>query len=243
MIYLDHTPTIQLNEQGQVWQEQVTASSKRSYITIPQPYSPPVITSTGQNGILKSGISILAFDSSRMRLATRDDATPTAVWIWDLSKLAAIAVLVHHSPVRNLSWHPTRSDMLLITCVQEEGTIHIWNAATSKPEVIQIPFQRSTGKIETRWIGGEADAAATILVGDNQSSILIWLEGRIARSFNGIEEDSLDSVYEALVGQSARKSQTNAGDYTEMLVSGITEDISDTVEDTFVGRRVGVSSR
>jgi hypothetical protein len=67
--------------------------------------------------------------------------------------------------------------------------------------------------------------------------LVVWPEGiQNSRTLHGVEEgdESVDSVYEALVGQSARK-RRNVDD-TELLVSDITEHLSD-VEDTFVGRQ------
>jgi hypothetical protein len=240
VIYLDHTATIQLSDDGQVWQEQVTAASKRSYQTIPQPYAPPTLSAPVQNGSAKSGISAISFNSSGTVVATKDDSTPTAVWLWNLSSLVANTVIIHHSPVRQLAWHPSRPELLLINCSLDETVLHLWNSNKMEPVVTTLPSKKPSGKPDIRWLGNSSTTETAIHVSDNQTTFVVWPDGKRAsiRSTYHVEDgdDSLDdSVYEALVGQSAKKGKPI--DSTELLVSSIAEDMSDTVEDTFIGRR------
>jgi WD40 repeat protein len=237
VIYLDHSPSIQLLDKGQVWQEQVTAASKRSYQVVPQPFSPPTISSPTQNGVPKTGVAQIAFNSSGSMAATKDDSTPTAVWLWDLASLSAAAVLIHHSPVRQLSWHPSRPHLLLITCVTDDAVLHIWNNEKKEPEATSLPLHRSESKFDIRWLGDESACETALLVTSSQKALVFWPEGKSQAPIDSVEEgdESLDSVYEALVGRSAKRERIM--DSTEMLVSDITEDFSDVLDDTFVGRK------
>jgi WD40 repeat protein len=173
-------------------------------------------------------------------IATRDEATPTAVWIWNLTSLSPTAVLTHHAAVKSISWHPKRPDLLLISCLQDETVVNIWNSSTMQPEVIPISAQKTSVKLDVRWLGGQSTTLSTaILAGDNKRAVIIWPDGRSgADSFPSFHEgDSVDSVYEALVGPSPQKSSFRRNDDTELLVSETTEDLTDIVDDTFMNRK------
>ena len=108
-----------------------------------------------------------------------------------------------------------------------------------EPAVTPVSSHKTIGKLDIRWLGNSSTTGTAILISDNQKALVVWPEGKhmsIGSKRQAEDGDeSLDSVYEALVGQSAKKEEPIDG--TELLVSGLAEDISDTVEDTFIGRR------
>lgn len=114
VVYLDHTPEIQLPEGGEVWEEQVPASGlHRTYTLRPQPFTPPAVqqpapppenyTAAAPASLLltfddsphhhhhhqpparRTGVSLLSFSSRGHFLATREDGHPTTVWIWEVA--------------------------------------------------------------------------------------------------------------------------------------------------------------
>jgi WD40 repeat protein len=238
LIYLDHTSTIHLPDNCHIWQEQVTAASKRTYQQIHQPYSPPTGDEGGKTTILKTGISLLAFNSNGSMIATKDEATPTAVWIWNLTSLSPTAVLIHHSPVKSISWHPHQSDLLLISCSQDETVLNLWNNTTAQPAVIPISAHKTSARLDIRWLGGSTKSTA-ILAGDSKRAIIIWPNGKSSDESIGHfdEGESVDSVYEALIGPSPQKTGFKSTDDTELLMSEMTEDFTGVVDDTFVNRK------
>ncbi|OCL06078.1 WD40 repeat-like protein, partial [Glonium stellatum] len=131
-VFLDHTPTIHLTS-GSVWQETVSASSTRTYTESPQPVSPPTTstssTSQASDPALKTGISLIAFSADGTLVATRNDAAPSAVWLWDLTQLAPRTVLLQHSAVKQLLWHPAIPDLLLVQCAHDDPALYLWSAA------------------------------------------------------------------------------------------------------------------
>ena len=56
------------------------------------------------NGVPRQGIGTLAWSPCERYLAAKHDGTPTAVWVWDLGRLALAAVLVQRSAVRSFAW-------------------------------------------------------------------------------------------------------------------------------------------
>ncbi|KAF2396302.1 WD40 repeat-like protein [Trichodelitschia bisporula] len=230
-IVLAHTPQIHLPTVP-VHSEIATAAS-RSYAPAPQPVTPPAPPAP------KSGISILAFAPRGTYLATRSDAAPTVVWIWDLGRLAPAAVLLQHSPVRALAWHAAR-DVLLVTCAQDEPVVYTWMPGDG-PGVLPVPLGRR--QVDAKWVLGTGDGKLAIVVGDGVGGCVVWPEGReVVVDFPPVEgeegESSDDSLYEILTGrQSPRRRAAGDGDdgRTEALLLEV-EDDTGVVEDTFVGK-------
>jgi WD40 repeat protein len=241
IMFLDHTVTIQLTEGHTVWEEQVSASSQRSYIAVSQPLTPPTASPATSDQTIKTGMSIMSFNSEGSRFATRDDTAPTTVWLWDLSKLAACAVLIQHSPVKHMSWHPTVSSLLLIQCSHDESIVYIYDTSKSAPYAIQLPLERSSGRLEAKWVHTSADKRPALTFGDCGNFLVVWPDGKdvIVRFEDDSHDESEDSLFEILTGRSPTKSKI---DSTEVLVSDVLDETTEVMDDTFVGRgRWGVT--
>jgi hypothetical protein len=242
MMFLDHTTAIQLAAGSAVWQEQVSASSHRSYSTVQQPVVPPTALDSPSNQLQKTGLSLMTFNADGTVLATRDDSTPTTVWIWDLTKLSAAAVLIQHSPIKQLSWHPTLTSLLLIQSSHEEPTLSFYDSKEKTPFSVHVPFQKDFGRLDTRWLSTIADRKPALILSDLHSFVLAWPEGkdqilRFEQSEQGqAEEDEDDSLFEILTG----KTPAEPVDNTEMLVSDVLDETT-VMDDTFRGKHFGVA--
>lgn len=205
-----------------VWQEQLTGALNRSYQPIPQPFAPPVSSGTVSDSKQKTGISSVVVDSSGTLIATRDEQAPTTVWIWDLPLQRVKTVLIQHSPVKRLSWHPSISGLLLVSVEKENiPYIHIWDARESEPTVTQIPFRFSGGRFDVQWVES-GPASPLVVVRDEHRTMLVWPQGKnnLQPGSNGDNDAdcSTDSVFEAL------RDEIHDGDMSEM-------------NDTFVGQK------
>lgn len=56
------------------------------------------------DGVPRQGVGSASWSPDERYVATRHDGMPTAVWVWDLGRLALAALLLHRSQVRSLSW-------------------------------------------------------------------------------------------------------------------------------------------
>lgn len=239
-MFLDHTATIQLAAEAEVWQEDISPSMQRSYKTVSQPIAPPTAPTTPSDQAPKTGLSILAFNADGTMVATRDDSAPTTVWIWDLTKLAASTVLIQHSPVKRLSWHPTLPYTLLIQCSHEESAIYLYDTVSAVPYPVIMPKKTSSSKFEAKWLHTSKEQKPGLLFGDSQSFLLAWPDGRDLISEEERDEDDLmnhseDSLFDILSG---RKPSAHASmDTTEALVSDVMEETTEFLDDTFIGRR------
>ncbi|KAF2431621.1 tricorn protease N-terminal domain-containing protein [Tothia fuscella] len=240
VMVLDHTSSIQLSRGSMVWQEQVTGTSQRSYTTVQQPVAPPTAPDSPSNQATKTGLSLIAFNANGTVVATRDDSVPTTVWLWDLTKLTATAVLVQHSPVKQLSWHPTIASLLLIQCSHDEPTLYFYDTTNEVPYTLDVSFQKTAGRIEAQWLSTASNSNFALLLGDTQSFVLVWPEGRdqILKFENNehggaeAEAEEEDSLFDILTGKTPIKEL----DRTELLVSDVLEEDTEVLDDTFVGR-------
>ncbi|OMP82944.1 WD repeat-containing protein WRAP73 [Diplodia seriata] len=239
-VFLDHTSIVQLSS-GEVWQEQV--SPVREYTLVPQPVSPPVAQPTAAEAASKKGISILAFNISGDLVATRDDSMPTCVWLWDLTGLTARTVLIQHAPVKSLYWHSSIPNLLLIQCAQDDTVIYLWDLEKEGARVVDVPFERSMGKLEARWLHDDADRRPSLIFGNTGGFVTVWPDGKDAiLKFShsssrpgtpGSNDESEDSLYNILTGRTpvpALEDSTSYEDYENSAESTV-------LEDTFHGKK------
>ena len=147
-----------------VWQEQIDASQQRNYIVATQPAYPP-----GQSGAIKSdankstsGISQMTFNADGSLLVTRSDSYPTTIYIWSLQTLSIVAFLIHHSPVRTATWHPTNPDLLMIQCVTTtEPILHFWSPSWPSPRIMTLPLENPGPRVQAQWTSSSSTVTTT----------------------------------------------------------------------------------
>jgi WD40 repeat protein len=217
VVFLDHTSQIQVPS-APVYTELVDGSGNRSYSLAQQPVVPP--TTTGEKGelLMKQGINIIAFNADGTLCATRDDSTPTTIWIWDLRSLRPKMILLQYSPVKSLQWHPSNSTLLLIQATHDSATLYLCSIPPSAsasepsppgaPEILNLsksiskPTGSAQAKWEARWLSTPQDKKPAFLFGHQQGYTIIWPEGRdrILR-LNEDGDESDDSLYDILTGR------------------------------------------
>ena len=215
----------------------------RIYTAAGAPTSPPTAT-TSQNDKPAIGASILSFNSNGSLLASKDDAHPTTVWVWDLATLQSRAVFIQHALVKKFSWHPTNPDLLLIQCVQGDALLYSWDAGQDQqPDILHLPSEcRLSAKADARWV--RTHKRPTIFLGDTNSSAIVWPDGRepdspsISVSGRTFVEDE-DSVYEALSGMD--NAQKDSFGSTKNITEDEFDYLNGSIQDTFDFRR-GVSA-
>lgn len=223
IVYLDHTAIIHVPS-APVYTELVDGQRHRSYSLTAQPATPPKAPlEKNETGLMKQGISILAFNQDGTLCATRDDSTPSTVWIWDLRSLKPRMICIQYAPVKSLSWHPTDPSRLLIQTTHDSPTIYLCNtchlssstaSSTSAPTVhppeilsLSTHISRLANSVPSRWTTSWLNTAAerkpALTFGHQQGYILIWPEGKdqILRFEREEDENSDDSLFEILTGR------------------------------------------
>ncbi|MCJ1434369.1 hypothetical protein MMC27_003737 [Xylographa pallens] len=146
-----HTGTIN-SLHASVWQEQIDASRNRSYVAAPQPACPPRQIPASGDKLTSTSISHLTFNGPGSLLASVAESTPSTVWIWCLESFTPHSILIHHSFIKSLQWHPEDPECLLIHCATEDPVIHLWHLSFDTPRIIPVPLSRPGGRTEASWI-------------------------------------------------------------------------------------------
>lgn len=241
--------TLSSEQQAPIWQEVVLASSERSYIAAPQPVSPPLSKTKSSAGPNELGVAEARFSCDGTYLATRDERMLNTVWIWNMATLATHAVVIQHSNVRRLHWHPTRPDTLMLEC--GEGIVYLYQASSTQAP---LPLSTSTpASAALSWLDTCTNSKPAILVTSKSSFRIIYPEGQPessdfddeqAHSHAGADETfdegaSEDSLFDVLSGRTPLPPKTEQS-YTERIdveVETEEEDSSTRMDDTFREKR------
>ena len=104
---------------------QVT-SSQSHYETISLPVSIPNTKPDPEKPNPRLGVGIALLSTDSHYIASRNDNMPCAVWIWNMIGLGLTALLIHTSPVKEISWDPTQSRLAIAT---GNGRLYLWSPA------------------------------------------------------------------------------------------------------------------
>ncbi|OIW33584.1 WD40 repeat-like protein [Coniochaeta ligniaria NRRL 30616] len=178
---LFHPNTIVPCETIQIWQEQVsvvqTGPSLHTFIKATQAISPPGRT-TKDNSDPKTGVSSVFFDASSGLIATRLDDAPSTVWIWDIQASELRAVLLFHSEVQSVKWHPTSRETLLIRCDGDlyNGIVFVWDPLSEGPRTIDftshLPDRKVVGRSQASWLCLDDSETPSLFFSDGQNYVL-----------------------------------------------------------------------
>ncbi|KAI9842702.1 MAG: hypothetical protein M1837_006987 [Sclerophora amabilis] len=224
--FLDHPTTIDIPKTP-VWQENVSSLGERSFAGASQPTCPPTVTTVPTDPIPKMGISTIAFDKPNgTLLATRCDNMPTTVWIWSLKLLTPCALVIHHSAVKSVEWHPTTPGLLLTQCVNQEGVIYLWREGWDAPQVVKTPLEKLVGKSRAVWIvdSKQPDSSSE----PDPSSFSSDVAKRSPLFFLG---DTMQYV----LGHALIEELERPGSLEQTNASGVTEGSAERTEDQSVG--------
>lgn len=239
-------------QRAPVWQEEVSASYVRSYSLQPQPMSPPLSKTKQGPEPSDLGVAETCFSCDGSYIATRDCRMLNTIWLWNAATLSTQAVIIQHSDVRSLIWHPSQPDTLMIDCA--EGIAHVFRVSSSGPPVAHAT--NNTPRALLSWISTPADAKPVIMARSMNRFEFIFPDGNdhelrgTSRPQTRAEqvpfEDgaSEDSLFEVLSGRKPLPPKTEPS-YTEMVDLDI--EAEDTMggglEDTFREKKQAVQAQ
>jgi WD40 repeat protein len=230
-------------QHARVWQQTVSAANVRSYLEPSQPVSPPLSRLKPTSEPSELGVGELSFSCDGRYLVTRDCRMLNTVWIWEAATLAAHSVLIQHSNVRRLHWHPSAPESLMIDCA--EGIVYVYNVtAADAPQMFQT---NARPRAILSWIRTASDASPIIMATEKAAFHFIYPdggEGGYEKSMVGsptaaVESEEVeDSLFDVLSGRKPLPPKTNPS-YTEMV--DLDMEAEDTVngglDDTFREKR------
>ncbi|KAL1886769.1 hypothetical protein Plec18167_000704 [Paecilomyces lecythidis] len=143
-----------------VWRESYTNSEELEYI---DGSGSAAFSVTSDPSGHPRGISMLSFNADGDLLATVDQSRASVVWIWSLGTAANLmCVLVHEDPVRQLSWHPTEAELIIITGNSAVPAVHLWTVG-SDPVIARVPVSKNdSGKYEVTRVYSGVDEGSRL---------------------------------------------------------------------------------
>ena len=90
-------------------------------------------------------------------------------------------ILIHHSPVKQIIWHPSHPDLLLIHCAIPEPAIHMWKTTWHAPQILMLPLPRIGGRLEASWLESSNEDKFSLMISSaNQyTTALISSDGEV----------------------------------------------------------------
>ncbi|SMR46369.1 unnamed protein product [Zymoseptoria tritici ST99CH_1E4] len=253
---IEHSTTIDQRllaseQQARIWQQTVSAANVRSYAEPSQPVSPPLSRLKPTSEPSELGIAELSFSCDGRYLASRDCRMLNTLWVWEASSLAAHSVLIQHSNIRKLHWHPSSPDTLMVDCA--EGIAYVYDVSSSHaPQMFQT---EARPRATLSWVRTATGAKLIIMATEKTAFHFIYPDGRDAEyewSRNGssmqgaafAEGESEDSLFDVLSGRKPLPPKTNPS-YTEMV--DLDMEAEDTIdgglEDTFREKRRAIETQ
>ncbi|KAH6636307.1 hypothetical protein F5144DRAFT_174494 [Chaetomium tenue] len=245
---LRHPRTLVPKDTLQVWQEQIAVShagpSIHTFLRTTQGISPAPALRDNSEPV--SGCASISFDPSSTLVATRQDDSPSTVWVWDVQAAELRAVLLFHGNVASLLWHPTISETLLVRCEgdQYNGLVFIWDPLSEGPRSVDfarhLPGGKTGGKLRALWLGVEQSTSPSVFFSDAHHYVLACL-GETAQGPAPWGDHELSGPNLSMEGRNEREESPlhliPAADARDEIPVLDEDDDSSELEDTFVYKR------
>lgn len=72
----------------------------------------------------KLGVGLVTWSPDTRYMATRCDAMPRVLWIWETLRLSLCSVIVQDAPILSVMWDPTQARLALCT---GNGKVYFWS--------------------------------------------------------------------------------------------------------------------
>lgn len=236
-------PPVKEEELISAWQESVSPSNTRSYTVASLPLSPPLSRAKPSVEPAELGVAEACFSADGRHLATRDERMLNTVWIWDINVMRAKAVLLQHSNVRRMHWHPLQTHLLMLDC--GESMAYLFDASSDRPPStvhVSLPATPTFSFLTSPLLmtDDQSDTKPTILANTKTTFCLVYPEGKSEiPTSNGAEHAAFeegaseDSLLEVLTGKKPAPPRTEPS-YTEMVdLAAETEEDTVGLDDTF----------
>ncbi|QIW96199.1 hypothetical protein AMS68_001717 [Peltaster fructicola] len=235
---IEHSTVIAQNEDSEhttVWQECVSASFVRSYTKLSTPVSPPVSRTKVTHEPREIGVTEAIFDCSGKYIASRDESMLSTVWIWDTQELRPQAVIIQHSNVRRMRWHPKTSSLLLIGC--GENIVYLFDVKSGDgPQHIVVA---ANGNANFSFSGSDDESNTVLATTKVGFSLLRTAEQTPAPGHRTSGEalrdmvDQEDSLFEILSG----RANIDFSHTEQLELDAAAQEGTVRLDDTFDGRK------
>ncbi|BFZ56168.1 hypothetical protein PYCC9005_003210 [Savitreella phatthalungensis] len=145
-----------------VWRER--SSTATHYEHVQSSLSLPLMVTSSEEQA-RQGIGLLSFSTSGRYLATRNDSTPTTLWIWSIEELRCTAIVLNQNPIKQVRWLSGDKEQLVFTSADDGAhNIYIWTEQ-KPPVAIAVP---SSG-FEIQWMRSIERDPPALLIGSSKA--------------------------------------------------------------------------
>ncbi|WAR26717.1 WRP73-like protein [Mya arenaria] len=127
------------------------------------PVKIPIVKPDTNKANPKRGIGLAAFSSDCKYMFSRNDNMPHTLWIWDIQKLSACAIIIQNAPIKHVEWDPTRTRLALCTGVNK---LYMWSPAGSL--CVEVPVEGTFQVHSLKW---HPDGGSLLLLGKDMMCI------------------------------------------------------------------------
>lgn len=99
----------------------------------------------------KIGIGSMSFSPDGLYLCSKNDKMPTVLWIWQVSTLKCIHMLLFRRPIKQAAWNPAHDHLIAVICSDEN--IHFAELTAENEGIEMIPVTVPYGKCGWRDSG------------------------------------------------------------------------------------------
>jgi hypothetical protein len=75
-----------------------------------------------------AGTDLVAINAGCELVATKDSSRPWLVWIWHLASAQTLALVSFRDRIKQILWHPTDPEILVILTITKQPIFYIWHA-------------------------------------------------------------------------------------------------------------------
>jgi hypothetical protein len=104
-----------------------------------------------------AGADQVAINASCELVATKDSSRPWIVWIWDIASVQTLAIVNFRDRVKQILWHPTDPEILLILTITKQPMFYIFYAREQQvliSEGLATNGSSEMGDCEATWLPG-----------------------------------------------------------------------------------------
>lgn len=95
-------------------------------------------------------------------------------------------MLIHHSPIRKFTWHPSQPYLLLIQChhlhLLSDPIVYLWSALWDTPNIIKLPAldkQPAGARLEVGWLIIDDDGGGDVEDGEEARPLIIFVGNNV----------------------------------------------------------------
>lgn len=128
-----------------------------------------------------AGIEKVAVNSDGTMIATKDSTRPRTAWIWTAASSIPQTVINFREQVKQILWHPTLPDVLLVITNQKDPTFYIWHDQSTAPAIGIIPLPaggKGSARPEGIWLPNEVDGRNLFMLSSPEAFDVGFLHGR-----------------------------------------------------------------